>query len=123
MSRFSNIVEIREENLCVTEKYISEGKEISENMNDIEIEYALVEDPLNIRRSASNESTLVLEYRNIFNKEKVLLHQGKEKHISILSDEFCEEDAFPYLLPTSNFGYNAPRDIPVSHSSYFNQRL
>ena len=73
MSRLSNIVEIREENLSVTEKkiyiYISEGVEISENMNDTEIEYDLVEGPINIDR-ASNERTRVSQYLNIFNEEK-----------------------------------------------------
>ena len=46
----------------------------------------------------------------------LLLHHGKEKKlVSILRDEFCEEHAFPYLLP--KFGYNAPRDIPISPST------
>lgn len=79
MSRFSNIVEIREENLSVTEKniyiYISEGEEISENMNDTEIEYDLVEGPINIDRS-SNERTRVSQYLNIFNEEKCISASG-----------------------------------------------
>ena len=76
MSRFSNIVEIREENLSATEKKnILEGEEISENMNDTEIEYDLVEDPLNIHRS-SNERTHVSQYLNIFNKEKCIIASG-----------------------------------------------
>ena len=49
--------------------YISEGEEISENMNDTEIEYDLVEGPINIDR-ASNERTRVSQYLNIFNEEK-----------------------------------------------------
>ena len=34
--------------------------------------------------------------------------QGK-KAVSILSDDFCEEQAFPYLIPKRKFGCNAPR--------------
>ena len=50
------------------------------------------------------------------NVKMLLLHHGKEKKlVSILRDEFCEEHAFPYLLP--KFGYNAPRDIPISPST------
>ena len=40
----------------------------------------------------------------------LLLHQGREKKaVSILSDDFCEEQAFPYLIPMRKFGCNAPR--------------
>ena len=45
-----------------TEKLISDGKEMNENMNDTEREYASVEDSLNIHRSAL---TLVSEIPNI----------------------------------------------------------
>lgn len=44
-------------------------------MNDTEIEYDLVEDPLNIHRS-SNERTHVSQYLNIFNKEKCIIASG-----------------------------------------------
>ena len=57
MFRIYDIVETQEENESVTEKNISNGK-MSENMNDTEIDYASVEDPLNIHKSASNETTL-----------------------------------------------------------------
>ena len=40
----------------VTEKIISDGKKISENMNDLE-------DPLNIYRSTSNEELLFLIFQ------------------------------------------------------------
>ena len=48
--------------------------------------------------------------------------QGK-KPVSILSNEFYEEQAFPYLLPKGKLGYKVPSDIPKSPSPYFNQRL
>ena len=53
----------------------------------------------------------------------LLLHQSREKTGSILSSEFCEEQAFPNLLPNGKFDYNAPRDIPISPARYFNQLL
>ena len=53
----------------------------------------------------------------------LLLHQGKEKPVSILSDEFSEEEVFLYLLPRGKFGYNLSRDIPINPARYFNQRL
>ena len=46
-------------------------------------------------------------------RKMLLLHQGKVKKVSILSDEFFEEYAFPYLLPTGKFGYNSPQDILI----------
>ena len=46
----------------------------------------------------------------------LVLHQGKEKKVSILSDKFFEEQAFPYLLPTGKFGYNLTQDIPINPS-------
>ena len=51
------------------------------------------------------DTTLVSEIHNIIKKRKMLpLQQGKEKHVSILCDKSCEEQAFPHLLPTSKFG-------------------
>ena len=47
----------------------------------------------------------------------------KKKKVSILSDEFCEEKAFSYLIPRGEFGCKAPGDIPISTARYFNQRL
>ena len=34
--------------------------------------------------------------------------------VSILSDEFCDEVAVPYLFPRSKFGINACRYILIS---------
>ena len=31
-----------------------------------------------------------------------------KKTVSILDDKFCEDQAFPYLLPKGKFGYKAP---------------
>ena len=50
----------------------------------------------------------------------LLLYQGKEKK-SILSDEFCDEQVFLYLFPTSKFSYIAPGDIPINAAWCFIQ--
>ena len=83
---------------------------MSENTNGRrETEFISVEDPLNMHRTTSNETTLVSEIPNIINDENALTKtgQGKER-LSILSNEFCENQAFPYLLRKGKFSYNAP---------------
>ena len=64
---FSEVVEIQEQNKNVTEKNISDRKQTSENRNDIEIEYASVEDTLSMDRNASNETTLISDIPNLIN--------------------------------------------------------
>ena len=77
-----------------------------------------------MQRTGSNETALVSEIPSIINDKNVIIAPGQEKKpVSILNDEFCEEQAFPYLLPKGKFGYKAPRDIPISPARYFNQRL
>ena len=59
MFKFSDIVEIQGQSECVTEKNVSDGKEMTENINGrSQIELTSVEDHLNMHRSASNEKTL-----------------------------------------------------------------
>ena len=88
---------------------IEKKKKYSENRNDTKTECASVEDPLNMHRTASNETTLVSEIPNIINEQNVLIAPGQgKKTVSILRDEFCEEQAFPYLLPKGKLGYKAP---------------
>ena len=94
------------------------------NYNRSETEFASVEDPLNMYRTTSNGTTLVSEIPNTINEENVTIAPGQGKiPVSVLRDEFCEEQAFPHLLPKGKFGYNVPRDIPLSPAWYFNQRL
>ena len=112
--------------ISVTEKIILDGKEMRENINDTESEtkYASGEDPLKILRTTSNETTLISEIPDIINEEKVIIAPGQGKTpISISIDESCKEQTFPYPLPTGKFSYSAPRDISISPSQYFNQRL
>ena len=58
MFKFSNIVEIQGQSDCATEKNVSDGKEMTENLNDrSETKFDSLEDPLNMQRTASNETT------------------------------------------------------------------
>ena len=77
-----------------------------------------------MHRSASNETTLVSEIPNIMEEKNIIIARGQRKTlVSILSDKFCEGQAFRHLLPKGEFGFNVPRNIPVSAARYFNQRL
>ena len=72
MFRFSDIVEIQGRNKNVTEKIISDGKEVRVNRNNTETDYDSVEDPLNTHRTASNDTALVFEIPNIIIMRKIL---------------------------------------------------
>ena len=77
--RFSDIVKIQGENKTTVEKIISDRTEISESINDTEIEYASVEDPLDMQRTAS--TGLIFEILNIFNEESfIIVAPGQGKH-------------------------------------------
>ena len=62
-------------------------------------------------------------FRNSIYKNVIIAPGQGKKPVSILNDEFCEEQAFSYLPRKGKFGYIAPRDIPISPTRYFNQRL
>ena len=80
MFKFSDIAEIQGQSECVTEKNVSDRKESTENINDrSETEFASVEDPLNMHRIASNETTLVSDIPNIINDENVIIALGQGK--------------------------------------------
>ena len=77
-----------------------------------------------MHRTGSNKTALVSEIPSMINDENIIILQGEgKKPVSILNDEFCEDQAFPYLLPKGKFGYKVHRDIPISPARYFNQRL
>ena len=110
MFRFSSAFETQGETESVTEKYISSGKEMSENINDTtnEIEFASLEDPLIMHRTATNEATAVSQITNITDEETVTIAPRQRKIVfSILTDEFCEKQAFPYLPPKCKCGFHA----------------
>ena len=67
-------------NLSVLLKNISDEKEMTKNANGrSETEFASVEDPLNIHRTASCETTLVSEIPNIINDKNVIIASGHGK--------------------------------------------
>ena len=79
---------------------------------------------LSMHRTGSNETALVSRIVSIINAENVIIAPAQGKNsVSILNDELCEEQVFPYLLPKGKFDYKNPRDIPISPAWYFNQRL
>ena len=66
----------------------------------------------------------VSEIACIINNENVINAPGQgKKPVPILSDELCEEQAFPYFLPKDKFGSKSPQDMAISPARYFNQRL
>ena len=58
---FLILLKFKEKPRVFTEKNISDGKEMSDNINDTinETDFASVEDSLNMHRTASNEVTYV----------------------------------------------------------------
>ena len=67
-------------NMRVPEKNIFCGKEMAQNINDrSETELSSIEDPLNMHKTASSNTTLVSKIQNIINNDIVTMQQGKEK--------------------------------------------
>ena len=67
-----------------------------------------------MHKTGSSETALVSEFSSMKMLMKTLwkcYNCSREKLVSILSIEFCEEQAFPYLLLKDAFGYKAHRDI------------
>ena len=60
---------------------ISDGEEMTKNINNTrsETKFALVEDPLNIYRIASDQTTLVSEIPNISDEENIIIVPGQEE--------------------------------------------
>ena len=100
MSQFSDIVEIQGQSKSVTEKKISDGEEMTENINDrSETEFTLVEDPLNMHRTALNVTTLVSEIPNTINQENGITAPGQGKNpVLILRDNFVKSKHFLVLF-------------------------
>ena len=98
------------------------------NHPDTQIEnklnFELLDDPLNLHRVAANETTLISEIPGIIDEDNITIAPGQGKTLlSIVRDDYCEELAFPYLLPTGKFGYKVKREVSFSPVKYFNQRL
>ena len=96
---------------------------VVENQDNDQLEEG--ENPLAQFRTSSLETTMTTEIPSDYDlKEAIKVAPGEGKQpISILNDLHCEEMAHPHLFPTGMFGYKIKRDIPISPSKYFNQRL
>ena len=79
MFRFSDIIEIQGENKTVTEKRIFNRTEMNESINNTETGYGLVEVPLSMHRSVSNETTLISEIPNIVTEENAIIAPGQKQ--------------------------------------------
>ena len=98
---------------------------LSDNESDRELENLETleeeENPLNLHRFNFQETVFV---PTIISEEEVSIAPGEGKQpMSILSDKFCEELAFPHLFPRGRFGYKVDRQIKLSPAKYFNQRF
>ena len=84
----------------------------------------IYEDPLSNFRAPSVETTIISEVLSDCELEQEIIAPGKGKEpISVLNEKFCEELAHPHLFPSGRYGYQIEREIPLSPSKYFNQRL
>ena len=84
-----------------------------------------LDDLLSEFRTSSVETTFVSEIPSACEMEESIVFapvEGK-KPVSILNDKFCDELGHPHLFPTGQHGYKVEREIPLTPSKYFNQRL
>ena len=84
-----------------------------------------LDDPLSEFRTPSMETTFVSEIPSACEMEEgIVVAPGEgKKPVSILNDKFCEKLGHPHLFPTGQYGYKVEREIPLTPSKYFNQRL
>jgi len=81
------------------------------------------EDTLKVFRSSNSNSMLVPLYPQS-HCEFLEIAPGEGKNpLNVLTDEFCEEKEFLYLLPSGRFGFFHKRKQVLSPAKYFNQRL
>ena len=65
---------------------------------------------------------MVSEIPNIINEENIKIAPVQDKtSFSVLSDDHCEEFAFPYLFPKGKFGCTATINVALSHVKYFSE--
>ena len=83
------------------------------------------EDPMSEHRLNCTETTLISKCPHVIaDDENIVVAPGQGKTpLNILKDENVEMLAFPDLFPTGKFGYSADRDVKLTHTKYFNQRL
>ncbi|XP_066928764.1 uncharacterized protein [Clytia hemisphaerica] len=114
-----------EETIEHEEEENSDANETQSNGTVLE-ELETSANPLDAFRSSANETTLMSHTPTDAELDNEILTlapgQGK-KPVSILHDENCEMLAHPHLFPKGQFGYKVERDVKLSPSKYFNQRL
>ena len=93
------------------------------------------DDPLNEYRQATSETclqsvlpdypvTVQSSERRSLGNEIYNIAPGENRHpVSLMTDQKCEELAFPVLFPQGCFGYMEERNIKLSPVKYFNSRL
>ncbi|KAL9977715.1 hypothetical protein ACROYT_G015152 [Oculina patagonica] len=94
------------------------------------------EDPLNQHRAATCETciqSIIPDYPVILDDETTTTSTGNEifniapgenKHpVSMMTDRFCEELAFPVLFPKGQYGYKMDRKEKLTPVKYFNAWL
>ena len=76
-------------------------------------------------KAVSDEATTISEIRSATDiKKAFIVAPGKGKNPrTLLGDQFSKERAHPHLFSTGKVGYKAEREIQISPSKYFNQRL
>ena len=67
---------------------------------------ALTNDPLNVHKNASNETTLVSQLPSISYQENVIVPGQGKTLLSVLNDDICEKLEFPCLSAKWKLGYN-----------------
>ena len=88
-------------------------------------EQDVLDDPLAKFKTVSDETTVISEMTSATDiEEPFIVTPGEEKKPrTLLGDEFCEELAHPHIFPTGKFGCMTEREIKISPSKYFNQRV
>ncbi|XP_066911415.1 uncharacterized protein [Clytia hemisphaerica] len=83
------------------------------------------DDPMDQHRLACVETTLISKCPHaIVDDENIVVAPGEGKApLNILKDTNVEVLAFPDLFPNGKFGLTAYRDVKLTHTKYFNQRL
>ena len=124
-----NVVDYLKNN---NEEYITlcrqtNDEEASENVDvEVDDELETTEDPLNAYRISADETTFMSHIPTEEDIDNEILNMAPGEGVTplnILMDEHCEELAHPHLFPNGQFGYAVERDIALSPSKYFNQRL
>lgn len=79
-----------------------------------------VKNPLNVHRFTLNEGMML---SNASQPQDISIPGEDETPISMINEQFCQELAHPDLFRTGKFGYKVKRDLKLSPTKYFNQRL